>query len=835
MTQSPGRSHANGIQGLLFDALFQDMQEAAVLADPDRRIVRTNAAAEALFGYAAHELAGQRTAVLYANEDDFLEQGRRRFNPSAKPSHEGYRIAYRRKDGSTFPSETIGSTLRDETGAILGYLGIVRDLSEQSRIEACLHDLYAVSTDQQQGPTARIDAMLALGCDFFGLPLGIVSRIEDRVYTVAHVAAADPGPGVGDQFDLGQTYCWHTLAADDVVAFDHAGNSEITGHPCYRTFQLETYIGIPLLVDGVRHGTLNFSGWQPRSQPFSDSDREFMRLFARWIAFEISAQRAFRQIEAARARAEAADSTKSRFLATMSHELRTPITGVLGMIDLLETTDLQTEQAGYVRQIRECTQGLLALLNDVLDLSKIEADQLSLELVPTDVTALVRSVVATFSAAAAQKGVAIEVRAPAASLLVETDPTRLRQILLNLLSNAVKFTPHGQVTVALDLAETAAATAWLRLSVRDQGPGIPADQQEKIFEAFQQADPTVARRYGGTGLGLAISRRLARALDGDISVSSVPGQGATFSVALSVPLVDSDIAMAPAEASAQAHRAPALPEPGQTRPLRLLVAEDNSVNAMLLDAMLGRLGHRVTIVGDGVAAVEEATGLETYDAAIFDLQMPLMDGEQAARRIRAAGDPISRLPILALTADMVADCAQSCDLTPFDAFLTKPIDWQHLTATLARVVAEREAAEDGPTHAAQRPPGVHLPLLDRAQLDALAVSLGEGWVKSFVGEAAQTLADLGRAATDDAAAGRHQTATDHLHSLKGTALNLGAPRLAALADWLGRLTDGDDRPATGPDAAALRLFADTVDATVGALNDIAAPAETGSERRGHPG
>ncbi|WP_201240229.1 ATP-binding protein [Rhodothalassium salexigens] len=809
---------SRGVEQVLFEALFKDMQEAVVLADPDRRIVQANAAAEAMFGYTEQELIGQKTEMLYAATADFHKQGRRSFNPKAPSSQPGYRVTYRRKDGSTFPSETIGSALRDGTGAIIGYLGIVRDLSEQSRIEACLHDLYAVSTDQQQSPGARIDAMLALGCAFFKLPLGIVSRIEDRVYTVAHVAATDTGPGVGDQFDIGQTYCWHTLAADDVVAVHHVRDSEIAGHPCYRTFQLEAYIGIPLLVDAERYGTLNFSGWQPRQQPFSDADREFMRLFAQWIAFEISAQRAFRQIEAARARAEAADSTKSRFLATMSHELRTPITGVLGMIDLLETTHLRAEQAGYVRQIRECTQGLLALLNDVLDLSKIEADQLSLELVPTDVADLVRSVAATFSAAAAQKGVAIEVRVPETAPLVETDPTRLRQILLNLLSNAVKFTPQGQVTVALETDETRGGMGRLRLSVQDRGPGIPADQQERIFEAFQQADQMVTRRYGGTGLGLAISRRLARALDGDISVSSVPGNGATFSLALTARLVEGAALTTAAPPGAN----PALPAPGQSRPLRLLVAEDNNVNAMLLDAMLSRIGHRVTLVGDGAAAVEEATGPDTYDAAIFDLQMPVMGGEQAAQRIRAAGEPICRLPILALTADIVADCAQSCDLTPFDAFLTKPIDWQYLTATLTRVVAERETAnDDGQAHAPQRPPGGHLPLLDRTHLDALAASLGDGWVKTFVGEAAQTLADLGGKASDETAAGRHDAAADHLHSLKGTALNLGAPRLAALADWLTRLITGGDQPATDPDAATRRLFTDTVDATVAALTDIA--------------
>ncbi|HEY0435817.1 MAG TPA: ATP-binding protein, partial [Phenylobacterium sp.] len=331
---------------------------------------------------------------------------------------------------------------------------------------------------------------------------------------------------------------------------------------------------------------------------------------------------ALRDAETERFRAEAASATKSEFLATMSHEIRTPLNGVLGMSQAMAVDRLPRRQRERLDVIRQSGEVLLVLLNDLLDLSKIEAAKLELHLGVLDFEDLGRQAVAAFAPLAAAKGVTLTVEtAPAAMGAWRADPTRVRQILYNLLANAVKFTDQGTISAHIE-----AVDGQVSLSVVDTGAGVPAARLAELFERFTQADATTTRRYGGSGLGLAISRELARLMGGDITAQSAEGLGSTFVATL--PLERTAAAL-PASEQAEATGASA----ADREDLRILVAEDNETNRLVLTTLLAQVGISPTLTENGAEALEAWTGAD-WDLVLMDIQMPVMDGLAAARRIR---------------------------------------------------------------------------------------------------------------------------------------------------------------------------------------------------------
>ncbi len=385
--------------------------------------------------------------------------------------------------------------------------------------------------------------------------------------------------------------------------------------------------------------------------------------------------------------AETANRAKSTFLATMSHEIRTPLNGVLGMAQAMAMDGLTEHQRDRLDVIRQSGETLLAILNDVLDLSKIEAGKFELEEAPFDIADLARGAHAAFSAIASKKGLAFDLAiAPAAQGVYRGDSTRVRQILYNLVSNALKFTESGEVRVTVDCIEQS-----LRLTVADTGIGIPADRLASLFQKFEQADASTTRRYGGTGLGLAICRELATLMGGHVDASSAPGAGATFIVVLPLPRIG-DSVLLPAPPPAES-----APTGGEatSRPLRVLAAEDNAVNQLVLKTLLQQVGIDPVIVDNGVQAVE-AWRREPWDAILMDIQMPEMDGPTATGIIRAgeiAGDRL-RTPIIALTANAMAHQVAEYAAAGMDGFVAKPIEVGRLFDALQAVLeAARDAAQ----------------------------------------------------------------------------------------------------------------------------------------------
>ncbi len=478
----------------------------------------------------------------------------------------------------------------------------------------------------------------------------------------------------------------------------------------------------------------------------------------------------------ARLEAEAASAAKSAFLANMSHEIRTPFHGLMGMLSLLRETGLTPRQIDCLRTATESADHLLALLNDILDMSQLESGRLSLARVPVDLRALLREVEALMRPQAMAKQLALHLDAdPAVPERVLADPTRVKQIVFNLLSNAIKFSDHGAVVLDLRCRTDAQGHPTLEFIVTDTGVGIDEATLALLFKRFMQADNSRSRRHGGSGLGLEISRNLARLMGGDITARSKAGVGSSFCFQMPTQAVP----VPPPQARPGSA--------GLSRPLQVLVAEDHPVNRQYMAALLENLGHEAHFTSNGQEAVQAARS-RRFDLVLMDLHMPVLDGLGATRALRALPEAAtSTLPIVALTADAFEETRERCLLAGMNDYLTKPVSPQKL-ATLLRRLFGTDVSSTPLTHdtAATRPPprpGTP-PLLDEAaismSLQAISAARLAAMINGFLDQGPETVQRL-RAAVRDA---QPLEVRVNAHAVKGAALNLGLAGLAATAEAL---------------------------------------------------
>jgi signal transduction histidine kinase/HPt (histidine-containing phosphotransfer) domain-containing protein/ActR/RegA family two-component response regulator len=490
------------------------------------------------------------------------------------------------------------------------------------------------------------------------------------------------------------------------------------------------------------------------------------------MALAIGHARSYHLLEAERDRYEASTRAKSGFLASMSHEIRTPMNGVVGMNQLLLTTNLSAEQRHYAEVVQSSGRAMLSLIDAILDLSKVESGRLTVEAHDFEIGATLSDALAMLVVSANAKGLTLECEtAPEVPRLARGDPHRLRQVLTNLVGNAIKFTPRGGIAVRVTLDGQTAAGWSVRFTVTDTGIGIPPERLAAVFSPFVQADASTTRKYGGTGLGLAISRQLAELMGGEIGVESREGVGSTFWFTAVFGRPEPP----PPAAEHPAARQPAAAGNLPGRRPRILVAEDDPTGQAVARAQIAKLGYQADVAGTGMEAIRALEARE-YGLILMDCRLPDMDGYEATRRIRATGRTI---PIVALTADAMPGNSQRCIAAGMNGFLSKPVELEQLREAFQRYLAA-PAAGVTIRPAAIAPSQTPAPVFDEGGLLRRLMNdreLAGAVIRGFLEDCPLQLAVLSaRVSEADAPGARRQA-----HRIKGAAAAVAAEALRARA------------------------------------------------------
>jgi len=659
--------------------------DAVIATDTAARVTRMNPVAEHLTGWREAEALGKPLEQVFRilNEETRAEAD----NPASRVVREGRVVGLANhtllvaRDGTERPIADSGSPIRNEDGQMTGVVLVFRDQTEQRRAERALREsrelfratLYsigdAVIATDTQGRVRQMNSVAEAltgwrEAEASGEPLEQVFRIlneETRAEVenpVARVVREGRVVGLAN----------HTL----LVARDG------TERPIADS-------GSPIRnEDGQMTGVVLVFRDQTEQRRAERALQE-----ANWTL-----EQALARAEELAVRAEAANLAKSHFLANMSHEIRTPMTAILGFTELLRSPDLPHDERGeFLETIRRNGEALLGLINDILDLSRIEAERLTLERKDCPLRQVLEDVVSVVQLRAEQKGLSLAVDAgPGLPETIHTDPARLRQILVNLVSNAVKFTDRGGVRIAVRCPREAGADARIRFAVSDTGLGIPADKISELFQPFAQVHGPTSRVYGGTGLGLTISKRLAKSLGGDVEVSSELGKGSIFTLTIDAGLLGGLPVPEGVRGAAAGEEEP-LPEP-QDLALhgRVLLAEDVPDVQLVIAQMLRKANLRIDVAEDGRTACEMAEKSKAegkpYDLILMDIRMPERNGYEATRWLRERG---WEKPIVALTAYAMVGDREKCLDAGCDDYIAKPVTARGLQSFLARYLRRPDA------------------------------------------------------------------------------------------------------------------------------------------------
>jgi two-component system sensor histidine kinase/response regulator len=683
-----------------------------------------------------------------------------------------------RGDGGVRWCRGLGRVERGADGQPVRMMGTDQDITDQVTAE---HELAEAS---RRLSLLRDVAEVANKSTVLTEALILTARVIDTTpgWHIAWAIAHDE-TGATATFPLSYDQALGHVVVDEDLVEKAFRNGEVTTAPLSGRELTHTLVAIPIQHSEDVVSVVLAVG---EEVPPDDHSRDLIAQIAAMLGRVAERERTAHELAEARDEAMHASRLKSEFLATMSHEIRTPMNGVIGLTDLLMRTPLDDQQRRLADALHGAGQTLRGIINDILDLSKIEAGKLELELVDFEVRSVVEQTVGLLRGLADEKGLDLRLSvAPRVPTYVRGDAVRFEQVLTNLGSNAVKFTDRGSVQVSVDIAERRPDGHLLEVVVSDTGPGIPEAAQRRLFDAFTQADPSTTRRHGGTGLGLTIVRQLVEALGGEISVHSELGRGSRFRFTAGFGTAVGD---ARDEQGLPGTRTGVAP-PAATH--RVLVVEDNQVNQMVAVGLLESVGFATEVAVDGVEAVEALAGDHGFSAVLMDCRMPRMDGYTATRTIRENEPPGRRVPIIAMTASALEGERERCLACGMDDFLTKPVDSDRLHRTLRHWVGEDEPKADpapGPAsrdtlaagHATPAPAG---DLVDGERIDMLhemvkdGVSLFQRSSGNFIAHAQDHLTAIGSAVADGDAEQLMATA----HKLKGSALNLGLPRVGAAA------------------------------------------------------
>ncbi len=664
--------------GALQSAIFNSANFSSIATDAKGVIQIFNVGAERMLGFTAAEVMNKITPADISDPPELIARAKAlslEFSTPITPGFEAlvfkasrgiediYELTYIRKDGSRFPAVVSVTALRDAQDVIIGYLLIGTDNTARKLVEEEQKKSDQRLRDQQFYTRSliesNIDALMTTD------PSGIITDVNKQMEALTGCTRDEligaPFKGYFTDPERAEAAIKRVLNEKSVTDYE--------------------------LTARARDGKQTVVSYNATT--FYDRNRTLQGVFA--AARDVTERkRVEAELQQAKAAAESASRTKSDFLASMSHEIRTPMNAIMGISDLLAKTSLTPEQDKYVQIFRRAGDNLLNLINDILDLSKVEASQLELERTGFSLNDLLEKVTEMVAARAHEKGLPMVYEiAPNVPNDLVGDPTRLRQVLLNLLGNAIKFTQSGEVTLRVAPDANPSVPTALRFTVSDTGIGIPREKLGQVFERFTQADSSTTRRFGGSGLGLTISKRLVELMGGRIWVESEVGKGSVF--AFAVPFEISAAVNRPAALSVGTD--PELPLPA----LRILLAEDSPDNCIITMAYLEDTPYRVEIAETGALACKMFE-LGHYDLVLMDRQMPVMDGLTATRTIRAWEQANDRppTPIIALTASALKGDREMCLAAGCTAFLTKPIKQEVLLQAIREhsIVAPSSSEEE---------------------------------------------------------------------------------------------------------------------------------------------
>ncbi|WP_119153321.1 PAS domain-containing hybrid sensor histidine kinase/response regulator [Caldimonas tepidiphila] len=788
----------------LLQAIADSSEDAIFAKDREGRYLLFNPAAERFAGRPRDEVLGRDDHALFpqeqaqrliAFEQQVMDDAAERTVEERVTTPGGERVFLSTK-----------GPLRDAEGRVIGVYGIARDITERQRTEDQLRKLLLAV---EQSPEIVVITDREARIEY-------VNQAFERITGYARGEVMGRNPKLlGSGRTPHDTYArmWQALLSGESWKGEFV-NRRKDGSD-YVQFAIVSPVRQP---DGaITHYLAVMEDVTEKKRIGRELDRHRHHLE------ELVASRTA-QLAEARERAEAANRAKSAFLANMSHEIRTPLNAILGLTHLLRRDGVLPRQAERLSRIEDAGRHLLSIINDVLDLSKIEAGRLELEHTDFALDAVLDHVASLIGPEAEARGLRIEVDSAGVPTWLRGDPTRLQQALLNYAGNAIKFTEQGGITLRVRLLGEAGDALRLRFEVQDSGIGIAPEKQAQLFEAFEQADPSTTRRYGGTGLGLAITRRLARLMGGEAGLDSEPGRGSTFWFTARLERGRETVPQAVTPSGVRAEQAL------QQRPggARVLLAEDNAINREVLLDLLRGVGIEGVAAGSGREVLERLRA-GRFDLVLMDIQMPEMDGLTATRELRRMPQ-FARLPVIALTANVFTEERRACAEAGMDDFVGKPVDPDVLFSALLRWLPEppapvQQAAEPPAEAPEESEPAAGLPPIPG--LDArrgLAICSGKvgryhDLLRLFVELHGQDGAQLAQ----HAAAGRWDEVGRLAHKLRGGASYMGAGAVQDAAQALeAAIRDEAD---AGSRERQLRRLVDALESLVGALRQALPPAQ----------